>query len=138
MWVIKLLKFKKKSNGVDFDVNFMDEINIFTDASGTGKTFLFKVLCSYCRDNDMKYAYIDYNMIDTGDEGLILSHCKNKDVIILDNADLYLTPELWNAIRNLNKLIILSKKSTFGLNMKGVHSYTIDYNGSELNTRRLC
>lgn len=62
----------------------------------------------------------------------------NKDIIILDNADLYLNPELFEQIKGIGATIILSKKSTFGLDMRNAHLYIIDYRGSLLRTRRIC
>ena len=133
-----MLKVKRTSGGVDFDVDFIDEINVIKGASGTGKTFLFNMLSSYCISNKIPFAFIGYRFLASGDEGLIFSLCINKKIIILDNADLYLTPELFNKLRGLNATIILSKKHTFGLNMDDAHLYTVDYSGSSLSTRWLC
>lgn len=125
-------------NGVDFCINFADRINVIKGASGTGKTFLFSMISAYFTSNKISYAFIDYKFLASGDEELIFSHCVNKELILLDNADLYLTSELFDKIRNLDATIILSKKSTFGLNMDDAHLYTIDYTNSSLVTRRLC
>lgn len=133
-----MFRVKRTMNGVDFDINFKDRINVIKGASGTGKTFLFNMISSYCTSNKIPYAFIDYKFLASGDEDLIFYHCRNKKLIILDNADLYLTSELFNKIRNLNATIILSKKSTFGLNMDDAHLYTIDYIDDSLITRRLC
>lgn len=133
-----MLQFKKKVNGIDFDISFEDDINVIKGASGTGKTFLFNVISSYCTNNKISYAFIDYKFVASGDESLILSHCMNKDIIILDNADLYLNPELFEQIKGVGATIILSKKSTFGLDMRNAHLYVIDYRGSLLRTRRIC
>lgn len=138
MWVISLFKVKRVMGGISFDINFADKINVIKGASGTGKTFLFNMLSSYCSSNKISYAFIDYKFLASGDEDLIFPHCLNKELIILDNADLYLTPELFDKIRNLNATVILSKKSTFGLNMDDAHLYTIDYINTSLLTRRLC
>ena len=132
-----MLQFKKPINGVDFDVSFTDKVNVFRGSSGTGKTFLFNVISAYCAKNNISHAYIDYKTVLTDDIDLILSHCKGKDIVILDNADLYLTPDLFQSIRDLGCTIILSKKTTFGLNMRDAHLYTVDYNGNTLSTRRL-
>lgn len=136
--VIRMLQFKKLINGVNFDVSFIDSINVIRGSSGTGKTFLFNVISAYCAKNNITHAYIDYKTVLTGDTDLILPHCKGKDIVILDNADLYLTSDLFQSIRDLGCTIILSKKTTFGLNMRGAHLYTIDYKGNVLATRRLC
>lgn len=135
--MINLFKLSKTIGGVFFDVNFIDRINIIKGASGTGKTYLFNTIASYCTSNKISYAFIDYKFSASGDEDLIFSHCINKELIILDNADLYLTKELFDKIRDLDATIILSKKTTFGLNMSDAYLYTIDYTNSSLVTKRL-
>lgn len=132
-----MIKFEKDINGIHFNVNFMDEINVIKGYSGTGKTFLFNMLRSYCMLQGIPCAYIDYTFVSDGDIDLILEHCVGKELIILDNADLYLNHELFNNIRSIGKTIIMSKKSTYGLNMTKAHVYMIGYDESSLSTRRL-
>lgn len=133
-----MFQYSKLTNGVEFNISFIDKINIIKGSSGTGKTFLFNTIASYCVSNKISYALIDYKIVASGDESLILSHCRNKSLIILDNADLYLTSELFNNIINLKLTIILSIKATFGLNMENAHLYTVTYKDSLLKTRRVC
>ena len=133
-----MLKVKRKMYGINFDVNFTDRINLLKGASGTGKTFLLNALASYCTDNKIKYAFINYKFLATRGESSIFAPCLNEELILLDNADLYLTPELFDEIRSLDATIIMSMKTTFGLNMDDVHVYSVDYDGSSLATRRWC
>lgn len=132
-----MIKFEKDINGIHFNVNFVDSLNVLKGASGTGKTFLFNTICSYCMLNKISYAYIDYTFVSSADTKLIPEHCHDKDLIILDNADLYLTPQLFSKIRELDSTIILSKKTTFGLDMSEAHMYVIEYVDDSLSTRRL-
>lgn len=132
-----MLEFNKVIGGIHFDVKFSDKINIIRGDSGTGKTFLFNTIESFCVSNSIPYASIDYKFLASNDVDLIYTHCINKDIILLDNADLYLTPELFNKIINLNKTVIISKKSIYGLNASDIHLYSIEYTEFELKTRRL-
>ena len=130
------IQFKKVSNGISCDVNFIDKLNIIKGASGTGKTFLFNVIYSYCTFSGIKCAFIDYRVVASGNTDLIFEMCKNKSIVILDNADLYLTQDLFSRIRTLDCTVIVSKKSTFGLDMRDVHLYTVNYSGDSLSTVR--
>lgn len=136
--MISVIKLDRTMGGIVYNINFTDRINVIKGASGTGKTFLFNTLASYFVNNKIPYALIDYRFLATGDKDLIYPHCLNKKVIILDNADLYLTKELFDKIKDSDATIILSKKSTFGLDMEDAHLYTIEYANSSLVTRRLC
>lgn len=132
-----MLEFNKVIGGIHFDVKFSDKINIIRGESGTGKTFLLKTIESFCANNSIPYASIDHKFLASNDVDLIYMHCINKDIILLDNADLYLTPELFNKILSLNKTVIMSKKSIYGLNAADIHLYSIEFTESELKTSRL-
>lgn len=134
--VNSMLKIKEKLNGVFFDVSFQDKINILRGPSGSGKTFLFNTISAYCYTKGISYAFIDYRFLASNDEGLILSHCIGKDILLFDNADLYMSSELFNEVRKLGSTIIMSIKNTYGLNMSEARSYRVMYEGNSLKTRR--
>jgi hypothetical protein len=131
-----MFKLNKEIGGTTFNVDFIDKINMIKGNSGTGKTYLFTVLYSYCSVNNISCVYIDYKMVASSNESLIFEQCKNKKLILLDNADLYLTSELFNKIKSLDATIIISKKTSFGLNMTGVHLYKLLYENGKIQTRR--
>lgn len=110
-------KMKELINGVYFDVNFIDKINIIKQLSGTGKTFLFKTMNEYCKLYDISCLYCDYRFADFSEQK-IFSLCEDYEMIILDNADLYLTTDLFTSLQELNKFMIVSIKSTVGLDMQ--------------------
>ena len=132
------LFLKKEANGVKFEVAFSDKINVLKGASGTGKSFLFSVISSYCASENIPYALVDYRFVSEDNTEAILQYCKGKEIIILDNADLYLTPELFMGIQKLGATMIISKKTTFGLDMREAHLYAVDYIKGSLKTRRIC
>lgn len=119
-----------------FDVNFSDKLNLIKGSSGTGKTFLFHIMQAYCVSEEISCALIDSKVLSSANEDIIYSMCLGKEIVILDNADLYLNGELFDKIRNLDCTVIISKKGTFGLNMKAVHLYLVKYEGNILCTKR--
>lgn len=132
-----MFKLNKKIGSTNFSIFFEDKVNVIRGNSGTGKTFMFSTIASYCMLNSIKYAYIDYNFVASNDTDLIYQHCYDKDIIILDNADLYLDSELFSKLLSLNATIILSKKTTYGLDMKDAHLYVVNYDSDCLSTRRI-
>lgn len=130
------IQFKLESSGVMFDVKFFDRLNYIKGSSGTGKTFLFNVMQAYCVLNGIPCAFVDSKMLASVNNDIIYSMCKEKEIVILDHADLYLDAELFNKIRDLGCTVIVSKKRTFGLNMEDVHLYLVEYEGNTLCTKR--
>lgn len=128
-------KMKELINGVYFDVNFIDKINIIKQLSGTGKTFLFKTMNEYCKLYDISCLYCDYRFADFSEQK-IFSLCEDYEMIILDNADLYLTTDLFTSLQELNKFIIVSIKSTVGLDMQQAGTYAVKYDEQSLTTIR--
>lgn len=104
------MRFKQEFNSTIFDVNFKNKINFIIDDSGTGKTFLMKMMMFYCDNNNIHYTHVDYvhkNMPLSG------------DVLLFDKADLYFTNEIFNKIKNLDAISIISIKNKNHLNMCG-------------------
>lgn len=128
-------KMKELINGIYFDASFIDKTNIIKQLSGTGKTFLFKTMNEYCKLHDISCLYCDYRFADFSEQK-ILSLCEDYEMILLDNADLYLTAHLFTSLQELNKFMIISIKSTIGLNMHQVGTYAVKYDEQSLTTIR--
>ena len=96
-------------SGTQIKVNIKSGVNILEGYSGTGKTFLMKGIVYYCKSNKISYSYIDYKDIDRGSD-IIKASCRNKDIVMLDNADLYISNELLEEIKKTAKIIIISLK----------------------------
>ena len=101
--------------------------------SGTGKTFLFKALAEYFIENDINYIYIDYQgaylALDT-----IKSIVCDRDFILMDNADLYMTAELYDYLKSLNNYKVISLKDTMPLNLENTHIMRVNYKDNSLKT----
>lgn len=130
-----VLTLEKISNGVMFKVHFKHKINVIKGSSGTGKSFLFSELLQKCNRDNVPAVLIDYRVLTSSNVHLIEAMCKGKQVVLLDNADLYLTSELFDKIRSMDNVIVMSKKTTFGLNMKDARQYVIEYNNDTLSVR---
>ncbi len=130
-----MIKFIKEYSGIIFDVNIQDRINLFTGYSGTGKTFAFGAIQEYLKSNNVSTIYFDYRQVDYTTEQLI-SLCKNREVVILDNADLYITQELLDYLINSNKIIMCSIENRYKYRFKAFGTYDINYENTRLVIRR--
>lgn len=113
-------------NGVSVDVEFNNKSNMLSGNSGTGKTFLMQAIDLYCINNNIKSLYIDYKFQGLDIEQL-KSICMKSDVILLDNADLYVTNELIEWLSKNNKITIVCMKDTSDINMECISSYIVNY-----------
>jgi len=122
---------KVKYCGVNFEAEFTGKLSLLSGYSGTGKTFLINAIELYCLNNKIKYAHVDYKFRDTKEE-IIEGYCSDAEVILLDNADLYLTNDLLSALRKDNKFIIMCMKDTSGLDMADVDEYIVNYKDKKI------
>jgi hypothetical protein len=126
------LKFSVRD--LKYRLEFKNRICYIIDESGTGKTFLFSNLRNYCINNNVDFVLVDYNYSNKSEDEII-NVCRNcSEIIILDNADLYLTPKI---IDNLKaKLVIASLKSSIGLRTDETGNYELVQNGNVISVKR--
>lgn len=89
-------------------VNIGDGIyNVDLGDSGEGKTLLFKMIQSYCIDNNMEVLIVDYKSRKYA-RGMIDEIDNESDIVMcLDNADLYMDKELNLRLKKFKNAIIL-------------------------------
>ena len=90
-----------------------------------------KALILHCTKNGISYRYVDYKNKDMSEEE-ILSYCNGAKVIMLDNADLYLTDKLLDEISKSADMIIMSLKQTYMISMDKVKRYIVNYENMKL------
>ena len=84
--------------------------------SGTGKILMVKTIESYCYMYGISFSHFNSFMSDFINDVIIIQNCMNKDVVLMDNVDLYLTKNLLDKIKILGiKYIIIVRKSMYGL-----------------------
>lgn len=93
---------------LNIKVSISDRIAVFFDDSATGKTYLFGILRKKLIMEGEKVIFVNSESMRTKDGSDIVL---NSDVVILDNADLYLTDELFDRIMKCKALVLLSVKS---------------------------
>lgn len=116
-------------NGIKIEAEFLNKINIFNGYSGTGKTLLMKATELYCMNNKISCRYCDYRCQDL-EEDQIINYCKNAEVILLDNADLYLTNDLLEKLKD--KFIVICMKDTSVIDMLDTTEYIVHYENQKL------
>lgn len=115
-------------NSTIFNVDFKNKINLLVDNSGTGKTFLLSMLKFYCDDNNITCTHIDYIHRSIPLEG---------DILLFDKADLYFNNELFNKLKNLDAISIISIKNTTRLDMFGdIGMYRLINKGDKVYTEK--
>jgi ABC-type transporter Mla maintaining outer membrane lipid asymmetry ATPase subunit MlaF len=117
-----------------YELIFKDRICYIIDDSGTGKTFLFSNLRNYCLNNNIDFTFIDYNYSNKS-ENDIISVCHNcSEIVIFDNADLYLTSNIINNITA--KLVVASLKSSIGLRTEETGNYELVQKDNVISLKR--
>ena len=123
---------KATYSGLDVNVTIHHNTLLFGD-SGLGKTFLLTILSDYFLENDISYAHFDYNDIYfTLDE--IKSIASNRDFVLMDSADLYMTPELFSYLKSLNNYKVISLKNIKDLDLTNVDMTLVKFKENSLRT----
>lgn len=128
------MKIDFNYGSIEVKVDLKDKICVFFDMSGTGKTFLFTMLKSYFLDAGISFISVDYTnykILDSYD------FSDDTEVIILDNADLYMNEKLFSNLDASGKLIVMSIKDIGNLNQKNMGFYRVLYKDTLLKVKRL-
>jgi len=129
------ISIHEELSGIRVDIDIQDRFCIFFSASGTGKTFLFELLEKYCISNDISVALVDYRDCKNEVES-ICSKCRGKRLVILDNADLYITADLLREICENAEVVLTSIKSVPKLHSVKGTFYRVEYTSGKLSVSR--
>ena len=107
------------ANGYDFDITFSKRVVFLNSDSGTGKTFLLNTLAKSCGLCGVPSILINYNSLDSIPE--LFKSIKDGEfkVVLLDNADLYLTNDLLNYIKDVDCVIVIAMKQLYNIYCEG-------------------
>ncbi len=121
---------------ISLNINLVDMVAILLDDSGTGKTFMFQMLASYCVINKIPYEKFDYSS-ENKDLEWFKYTMRNANIVIMDNADLYMTPDLFSYLKSSGKQVLISIKHIERLtSYENCGFYTVVYDGKILKTVR--
>lgn len=103
-----MLRINEEINGILVDANFSKGLNcIDLGMSGTGKSFLLSLIKAYCLKNSIYFKSFDYNSSTNDIISVLKGSEENISVIMLDNADLYMTKELVSVLRNYSNAVVI-------------------------------
>lgn len=131
---MKNLNVMMTYQGVQVTANFINRLNMLSGYSGTGKTFLMQAIELFCVNSSIECVYCNFRFKDYTQEQ-IEEVCKNAQVVLLDNADLYLTNELNLWLKSTDKFIIMCMKDTSHVDMENVHKYIVTYANTTLTLK---
>ena len=123
-------------SNLNVEVNLQNKVTLLWDNSGTGKTFLFSILVSYFQENNIPFSLFDYKSSER-DILSILKQKTPKDYLLFDNADLFMTNEIWDEIKSNSAYSIISIKSFEDYSLEGVGICIVDFNESTLKLEDL-
>lgn len=130
-----MIKFIKKYYGVEFDIELNDKICLFTGNSGTGKSFAMMAIHKYLVEHGVDVLYINYKNCNYTVEQII-GLCSVNKVIIMDDADLYMTQELYNYIKLNCEQSLICLKDIYRIRRGNCGFYNIIYEGNTLRTEK--
>lgn len=123
-----------RTKGVSVNCSFGTNTYVFQGESGEGKTFFFNMVKSTCIKERVSCRFFKADSSLLGDD-LIIKEMNLVDVIIFDNADLYLTQRIVDNIRD-DQIVFISMKYPFKLNIRNRKLVDIRYDDSSIKFSR--
>lgn len=126
-----MLSLSYEAKGTLFDVTFTEGVTIIKDDSGTGKSFLFDTLIGELRERGIIFKFLDYRSRENARD-ILLDLDSECSVVILDNADLYLTKDIFRHLKDTVKYALIVTKDTGDLPIEDVTFSAVDYEAGSL------
>lgn len=124
-------------NDLSINVNFEGGINVLIGDSATGKSYLIELLYNYLSENGHNVELLDYK--DRRKEiGDLLDDFEKRgvEIVLIDNADLLMTWDLFERISEYKYTVIVSLKDRFMVSgIKGVKSYYLLFDGNGIKLK---
>lgn len=123
-------------SGTHMIAEFQNKINLLVAGSGGGKTFLMKGIEEWCLQNNISCWRFNG---DTADISLdnIKCICRSHQVLLFDNASLYMTNELMDWLKKTNKYVIISAHKTSGFDTRGITEYWVTFENRQITIDEL-
>lgn len=111
---------------VDFD--FSHKFNILMGDSASGKSYVLKILSrELYGDREKRCVLVNYMDAQYSEEH-ILQRINKMNVILLDNAELYLTQKIINFISNADAIVLIAGRYFFNLYFNQSVFYRVNFN----------
>ena len=126
-----------QKSGFKVSVELVSKVMILFSDSGVGKTFLFDCLRSYCITHGLKYGIMTYSLISNKGIDELRVFLSNFDVIMLNEADLYMTTELYKLLKELDAISLVELHRLILINDSDVKLVEVSFNENEIELRNL-
>lgn len=130
------INIKQLFNGIRIDAEINAGINLLSGDSGTGKTLLMQAIELYCSEKNIKYTFLNYRQRKNSEEQIEYL-CNDSDVVIIDNADLFLGQSLLDRLQKINKYIIISLKDSSKIDCRNITEYLVHYDRLNLKLEEI-
>lgn len=133
-----MIYINENIGSINVSVKFTDKINLLVGDSGSGKSFLLSLIEEkYSNDDNIHIACFDYKVARNINKDEMIKLAGDNDIVILENADLYMTKDLYQALSNDKCIVIASSKNYLSVPTELSGVYIVDYVDDKISTRRL-
>lgn len=130
------MRINTNYNGINIDITLDNKIYKLLDKSGSGKTLLMQAISEYCLNNSITHTLINYKQANIPKDNIINS-CRNIDIVMMDNADLYITDDILKEVSKTAKCMLISIKDSDRLFVVDAVDMAINYNKLNLTAKEL-
>lgn len=130
------IKIKQKFNGIDVEAELKVGVNLLSGDSGTGKTLLMQAVELYCAENEIKYTFLNYRQRESTVEQIV-ALCNTSEVVIIDNADLFISEKLISELTKTSKYLLVSLKDSTKIDERNITEFIVHYEDMKLRLEEI-
>ena len=126
------IELNKAMRGVQFDISIPEGVFLFGGDSSTGKSYLLSFLSEEYEDISSYVNYVDVKGNKYDSTNRIKSKIDSTQIALLDNADLYMTQDLYDYVKLHSKIVLIAARDMFLADYSGAHFADVDYDGKKM------
>ncbi len=130
------IRILKTEGTLNVDISLSNKVCLLASDSGTGKTYAMSFVREYCIENDIRCTMVNYNDAEKSEDEII-RYCVDSDVVIFDDANLYLTSSIIDRVYQTSKIIVVCAQDLFGfMDCDDTAFYSASFTGERLEVCR--
>ena len=132
-----MLEINSVVGGIKISARFADKVNILIGYSGSGKSFLLSLIERKYADNSLSVVSFDYNLATENNVEEYIRRASHNDLVLLNNADLYMTRELLEILAKVKCTVIAELKHAVVGRVENSGMYIVNFENDTIDVKKV-
>lgn len=132
-----MLEINSVVGRIKISARFADKVNILTGYSGSGKSFLLSLIERKYADSSLSVAIFDYNPATENNVEEYIRRASHNNLVLLNNADLYMTSELFEILAKGECTVIAELKHAVAGSVENSGLYIVNFENDTIGVKKV-